>query len=170
MDISNAIARYLNDVVFSEWSITGCLKFLAEKDIWVTSQKREEIMNEFKRQTEMTSTHQSLIQKARNKAAKLSSSAEWVFQFAEVTAFFDRMDKEANERLLNVKTSLYESAVKVQVMGDKLVTLCPEPSTTDDQKRHEFVQEDQNGEKTIETLIRKKHPSSGGCYEAKLIP
>ncbi|CAG8570800.1 3958_t:CDS:2, partial [Paraglomus occultum] len=105
MDISNAIAQYLNDVVFSKWSITGCLEFLAEKDIWVTSQKREEIMNEFKRQMEMTSTHKSVIQKARNKAAKLSSSTEQVFQFEEIKVFFDQMEKEANERLLNVKTS-----------------------------------------------------------------
>ncbi|CAG8568491.1 372_t:CDS:2 [Paraglomus brasilianum] len=32
---------------------------------------------------------------------------------------------------------------------------------SDDQKRHEFFQEDQNGEKTIETIVRKKHPPSG---------
>ncbi|RUS29381.1 hypothetical protein BC938DRAFT_480727 [Jimgerdemannia flammicorona] len=69
MDISNTIARYLNDVAFSKWSVTGCLEFLTERNTW------------------------------------------------------------ANERLLNIKTNLYGSEVKVQVIGDKLATLCPAASS-----------------------------------------
>jgi hypothetical protein len=96
MEIASGIARYLNDVPYSKWSVPNCLEFLAKTCTWITSENREEIRIEFARQLEMTSTHQSLSQKVRSKASKLFNGAEKSFQYKEAEAFFDRMDKEVH--------------------------------------------------------------------------
>ncbi|CAG8693252.1 12748_t:CDS:10, partial [Acaulospora morrowiae] len=81
---------------------------------------REDIIAEFKCQLQLISTHNSVNKKARDKATKLYNDAERFFQFKEVIAFFDQMDKKANENLFDTKTNLYGSEVAVQMIGTKL--------------------------------------------------
>jgi hypothetical protein len=96
MHFSSGISQYLRDVAFTKWSIYNCLEFLAENCAGVTSEHREEIMAELKHQLQLTSTHNSINKKAREKAIKLFNGIEKYFQFKEVTAFFDQMDKKVN--------------------------------------------------------------------------
>ena len=107
MHISSGITQYLMDVTFTKWTIHNCLEFLAENCAGVTSEHREEIMAEIKHQLHLTSTHNSMNKKAREKATKLFNGVERYFQFKEVIAFFDQMDKKVNNACWYVLFGLY---------------------------------------------------------------
>ena len=94
MHISSGITQHLRETTFTKWTVHKCLEFLAENCTGVTSEHREEIMAELKHQLHILSIHNSMNKKAQEKATKLFNSVERYFQFKEVTAFFDQMDKK----------------------------------------------------------------------------
>ncbi|CAG8606342.1 11066_t:CDS:10, partial [Ambispora gerdemannii] len=131
MHISSGITQYLRETTFTKWTVHKCLEFLAENCAGVTSEHREEIMAELKHQLHLISTHNSMNKKAQEKATKLFNNVERYFQFKEVTAFFDQMDKklQANENLFDTKTNLYGSEVAVQMIDAKLSSFQSEISS-----------------------------------------
>ena len=97
MNISKGIDNFFRTTNYARWSVIDCLESLAKNCTAVTSENREDIITEFKDQLQLISTHNSINKKAQDKAIKLYKNAERSFQFKEITAFFDRMDKEVND-------------------------------------------------------------------------
>ncbi|RHZ72153.1 hypothetical protein Glove_245g1 [Diversispora epigaea] len=133
MHFSSGITQYLNEVTFTKWTIHNCLEFLAENCTEVTSEHRDGIMAELKHQLHLTSLHNSMNKKARRKATALFNNVEKCFQFKEVTVFFDRMDKKANENLFEAKTDLYGSEIAVQMIDMRLSSFRSEISPASSQ-------------------------------------
>ena len=97
MNISKGIDNFLRLTNYAGWSVIDCLESLAKNCSAVTSENREDIIAEFKCQLQLVITHNSVNKKARDKAMKLYNDAERSFQFKDVMAFFDRMDKKVND-------------------------------------------------------------------------
>ncbi|CAG8746379.1 12965_t:CDS:2, partial [Ambispora leptoticha] len=69
------------------------------------------IMAELKHQLQLISTHNSMNKKAQEKATKLFNNVERYFQFKEVTAFFDQMDKKVAVQMIDAKLSAFQSEI-----------------------------------------------------------
>jgi len=92
MNISSGISSFFHDLDIENWSLIGCLNHLVKMRVNLTSEDREEFIEEYKAQLLSLSSCQSILQKARNKARKLAEKAERTFQRGEIASFFKKLD------------------------------------------------------------------------------
>lgn len=91
MDISAVIAEYLQKTTYKNWRFASCLHYVASK-CSLTSQHKQEVKDELKRQLQHTADHVSVSQWARNKATKFIGNIDKVFQTEEITMIFQYLD------------------------------------------------------------------------------
>ncbi|GBB91372.1 hypothetical protein RclHR1_18600001 [Rhizophagus clarus] len=139
MNISSGISSFFHDSNIENWSLIGCLDHLVKMGVNLTSEDREEFIEEYKAQLLSLSSRQSMLQKARNKARKLAGKAERTFQREKIVSFFKKLDTlsvtsatldlaNATDDLANAKGNLFETKLKV----DAYNKIIREPLSTDE--------------------------------------
>jgi hypothetical protein len=92
MEISIAVTRYIQGTPYKNWDLKDCLHFVAKNCLNLTSEFKQEVINDLKREFDLTSKHQSICQKGRNKAAKLCKDVDRLFASKDVITFFEELD------------------------------------------------------------------------------
>jgi len=102
MDISAVIAEYLQKTTYKNWRFASCLHYVASK-CSLTSQHKQEVKDELKRQLQHTADHVSVSQWARNKATKFIGNIDKVFQTEQITMIFQDLDVKVSVIFFFVK-------------------------------------------------------------------
>jgi hypothetical protein len=94
MDIPSSIGTYLQETDYKEWSVIDCLDYLSKQYTWITSQHREEIKDECKKQLLLIKNNKLVGKRVLNKAESLFKNIEKQFGYKEVIIFFNQMDEK----------------------------------------------------------------------------
>ncbi|CAG8609333.1 6330_t:CDS:2 [Paraglomus occultum] len=93
MDFDNYAADFQIEVDYKQWSVINYLRYLNDR-VEFSSDSKHDIMSAFMRKFKKASKSNAILAGARQKATRLCTSVEGVFQRKEIIDFFEEMDQK----------------------------------------------------------------------------
>ncbi len=92
MCVSSAVSDYFRNTSFKQWQLSDCLSHVTTECLNLTSECKQDIIDEFKSQLLSIANNKCVYQVAKNKALKLYGNVENFFNLKETITLFAELD------------------------------------------------------------------------------